>query len=381
MEAINATKKERESGVELLKIIGIFLVALSHVVQTLTTQWGGVDSSGFFVDLSQATTDISTLVILILRHSGALGNAIFFTCSAWFLVKSEKTNFKKILNMILDIFVVSICWLIPMFAVYGSSLGWKSIIKSLLPTYFGNNWYLTTYILFCLIYPFLNAFIQKTDRKTHFLLAVGAVLVFIVAGMVKPIYGSTFLLIFAAVYLMVSYIQKYNMDFADSKKSNLIILFIGIFGGIAAPLTTNFLGLKISFLSSRILYFNGGYNIFFWMIAYAALNLFRQLKIKSKFINFSSSLSLLIYVIHENLLCRKNIRPAIWDWIHINLNQNLTIVWIFAYTAVLFVASYLVATLYTVVLKKLVAKISNWIYSVIEKLCNWFYKLVSKDEQ
>lgn len=33
--------KVRNSGVELLKIIGIFLIVISHVVQTLTTKWGG----------------------------------------------------------------------------------------------------------------------------------------------------------------------------------------------------------------------------------------------------------------------------------------------------------------------------------------------------
>ena len=58
--------KLRESGIELLKIFGILLVVLSHVVQTL----------GDYVNISYASKNPTVLALGVIRLSGNLGNII-----------------------------------------------------------------------------------------------------------------------------------------------------------------------------------------------------------------------------------------------------------------------------------------------------------------
>lgn len=71
---------DRRSGVELLKIIAIFLIVISHVTQSLENE----SLQSGIIHLGQATTDIQILILTLLRQAGALGNNIFFISSAWF---------------------------------------------------------------------------------------------------------------------------------------------------------------------------------------------------------------------------------------------------------------------------------------------------------
>ncbi len=132
--------KERNSRIEVLKIVAIILIVLSHVVQTLGSNGNAfVPFAGYGIDLNAATPDLRYLIIAMLRYSGSLGNTIFFICSAWFLLDSRAANKKKIYTMIADIWVVSFVILIIVFTLRKGNLNGSLILKNLLPNTFGNN--------------------------------------------------------------------------------------------------------------------------------------------------------------------------------------------------------------------------------------------------
>ena len=78
-------RNARDSGIELLKILAIFLIVISHVAQTLTSENPYITYNGYIVDISHATTNIQHLILVCFRTFGPLGNSIFFVCSTWFL--------------------------------------------------------------------------------------------------------------------------------------------------------------------------------------------------------------------------------------------------------------------------------------------------------
>lgn len=123
--------KLRESGIELLKIFGILLVVLSHVVQTL----------GNYVNINYASKSPAILALGVIRLSGNLGNIIFFFCSAWFLVDSKKTNTQKVMRMLADIFVISVIWWVILAGINGGGyyFSFSTFRTILFPTYHGNN--------------------------------------------------------------------------------------------------------------------------------------------------------------------------------------------------------------------------------------------------
>lgn len=86
----NHTPKVRNSSIELLKIIGIILIVMSHVIQTLSSSNSMVGIQDYILNISIATTNIQYLILAMLQSSGSFGNTIFFVCSDgfyWIAVK------------------------------------------------------------------------------------------------------------------------------------------------------------------------------------------------------------------------------------------------------------------------------------------------------
>ena len=82
------SKKRRNSSIELLKIIALMLIAISHSVPG----YGNIESSTY-VDMNIASNDILKIVYVILMSLGQIGNVIFIISSAYFLIDSK--NAKK----------------------------------------------------------------------------------------------------------------------------------------------------------------------------------------------------------------------------------------------------------------------------------------------
>lgn len=154
----------RDSGVELLKIITVILIVISHVVLTLTTENEYIPYNNYLLDCTHATTSGTILLLAGMRHFGALGNWIFFVASAWFLLDSTKASGKKMMGMLLDIWVISVLFLGITLLIRGE-VGGKLFLFSLFPTTFENNWYLTCYLLFYPIHPYLNRLISAMTAK------------------------------------------------------------------------------------------------------------------------------------------------------------------------------------------------------------------------
>lgn len=87
---------DRDSGIEALKIVAIFFIVISHVVQTLTCSNIFIINNDYVLNSSQATTNIQKIILVYFRHFGILGNTIFFTASAWFLLESYHFSAKNI---------------------------------------------------------------------------------------------------------------------------------------------------------------------------------------------------------------------------------------------------------------------------------------------
>lgn len=376
----NIVKKTnvRNSGIELLKIIGILLIVISHVTQTIGSDFSSIlGFNDYYVNLGQATSSMQTFFLIILRYSGTLGNTIFFVCSSWFLVEKKETNINKIWKMLLDVFVISIIWLFAMLIFYKpSDIGMKLIIKSIFPTFFQNNWYITNYILFCFIAPFLNIIIERIDQKMHLSIAIILFVCYLFFAFIYTFPGDSYLSTWICIYFVISYFKLYCQKFCLSKKINISLICIGFIGTIMLISITNFVGLKIDFFSSKVLHWNKNNNFLNIFLAFGALNIFSKINKKSKIINYVSSLSMLIYIIHENILFRTIIRPRIWQYIYINFGYNYVLGWTCIYVATLFIASMIIAIVYKLSLQRLVYKFSDWSLRFIKSVYNYFYSLI-----
>lgn len=140
--------KKRNSSIELLKLISIILIVLSHAAASAPI---ATKNGGDLVLLNSLKITITNL--------GQIGNCIFFVSSVWFLLESYNVKINKAIKMIVESFCTSVfCLAIVLLAGYNIPL--KEIVFSFFPLTFGFYWFISCYILIYLIHPYI-----KCDRK------------------------------------------------------------------------------------------------------------------------------------------------------------------------------------------------------------------------
>ncbi len=357
-------KKERHSGIELLKIIAIILIVIHHVVQTLRGDYSFISYSDYVIDLRVATADLQKFILILFSHFGILGNSIFFVCSSWFLLRSSHYDKRKWFFMLFEVWFISILILSSTLIIRHGSISEKIIIRSFFPTTFANNWYLTCYLLFYPIHPFLNSIIYRMGKQALFRSSATLFVIYCCINFVNGrLFFPSHISLWITIYFVMAYIQLYLKDLTNSFKCNMILLFVGFIGFIATVVTTNILGLHISFLNDKVLHWKVDCNPFLIVVSIALFNLARKMSFKSWIINYLSSLSLLVYIIHENIILRNYYRPAMWDFVYRNYGYNKVVIWTFVLALIVFAFGLVSSIIYDKTIRQLVRKAGDNLYS------------------
>lgn len=164
-------EKQRNSSLELLKLLGVVLIVFSHANPT---PYGTIQElPSYLIQLELASKSVQVIIMVLFRYGGQLGNAIFIICSAWFLLDNNVVNMKKIVYMIADCAVISIIFL-GFFCISGYRLPLKEIISAFLPITLNVNWFVGCYLLFYMIHPALNKVLNSLNQKN--LLKINSIL-------------------------------------------------------------------------------------------------------------------------------------------------------------------------------------------------------------
>lgn len=372
MRRINSI--QRRSGIELIKIIAIFLIITSHVVQTLAEKGNAfISFDDYWINISAATSDIKILILAMLRYSGEIGNTIFFICSAWFLLDNDKFNKKKSLLMIMDVWLISIIILSAVLVAEHGHLDKTLIISSLFPLLFENNWYISCYLIFYAFHPILNFIIRSLGQKS--LLRVnmtGLILYPGLAFLLRPfvhIYGAgtdfffSRLIAWSLIYCVIGYLKRYNMALLNNRKFRMRTVAFGFFGTYGLIVLTDLLDIMTGKQRYALQIWNQPFNPFIFALAFGLFLLAANTDFKNMTINKISSLSLYIYVIHENLLLRTLYRPLLWQYIYSVYGYHHVLAWVFILVTAIFIASMIISFIYKQTLHKAVKWLCGKLYT------------------
>lgn len=376
-------KKERESGIELYKVIAIFLIVLSHVIQTLTepNYVLGI-GEGTFINIATATTDLNVLLLALFRICGALGNNMFFICSAWFLVNSKKMSLKKVIHIILDVWIINMIVFWGLHAI-GIQFQVSDTVRTFFPTTFANNWYITCYLLFYLIYPFLNRMLEQLNISEHFALTSFLFMIYFIIPVLPleeiNLFFANELVIFLATYVIVSFIKIYKNEWTENLKLNKGILFVSIVSYVALILSVDYLGLRTNYFLNRLVRWNMNNSLFMFLIAFSSFNMMKKKKFINRTINYFSSLSLLVYIFHENLAFRRYFRPVIEFSILRRFGIEHAFICAVFMAVSLAILSFIISAVYKIFFTKIVSKLSSIISRNIQTLWKKYERLVIEE--
>lgn len=355
----------RNSSVETLKIFAMFLIVLSHILPSMGTE------AEYDINLYAASSELSNIMLVIFNYFGQIGNCIFVICSAYFLSDSKRFKPEKAFEFVWDNWLISILFLLA-FVVLHVSLPVNTIIRQIFPLTFNNNWYVACYLMFYCIHPWLNHIVDSLSQKSHFYVVILMLISYSIINLILPgdinfLYYNTFIG-FIELYFVVSYMKKYDFFSIWSIHSGISTAIVSFVLLVLLIAMTNFLELRMTLLSESLMHWNSFVNP---LIMSFSLSLF-QIALKHAFykplVNYVSSLTLYIYVIHRNRLVHTYLRPVYFQYIYEHFGYDYIVAWCLGLSMLIFGISIVIALIYRHFIQRLIKPVSFCVYNGGRKL-------------
>lgn len=346
---------ERKSGIELIKIIATFLIVICHVAGIIPC------------DFNNRIGDI--LIFVFRGKTGNLGNCIFIVSSAYFLVDSKKTKPEKAIYLIL-FETLSTFILIFINLCYGDIKYPISHSQT-----FSYWWFVDVYILYYLIHGYINKCLKNLTKEEHFILVFFSLLLYtVMPAILGKQFSTSYLTSFVVIHIFISYVKKSNLQNILSKKS--LVLFFGIlyFALVLISYELDVITGTHHFAFRSNINTVTFYNIILLLFITSLIFYVQQnIKFQNNFVNYISSLSLLMFIIHNTpifYLARK----IVWKFFDGLINYNLDRVIYIGIGIAYYIFCILLSIVYKKLFNNIITYLSKVFASILKKICKSVYK-------
>lgn len=332
---IKTNTNERESGLELLRIIAMIFIIMHHSV--------GINP------LVNSQFEISLRYILI--QNGKLGVDIFILISSYFMINKNLT-IKHILKIVLPTWFYSVTLYLISVILHVNVFILREFITFLFPICFGHWWFISCYIFLLFLTPLLNMFIKSLNKKKHTIICIVLLVLemilpyfkLIITGKFEAFPYSNEIVLFCVLYFIGSYFRLYNFNV-----NGLILFVISLFIFLIFKIFLPLFGLK-----TELFNLNSIGNMFLSIYLFLFFN---KLKFKNKIINRVASTTFGIYLIHEHQIFKRIIWNIASDMI-ISYVSNIVFVYIFSILFV-FIFCMLIDLVRQMTVHKVALKVEN----------------------
>ena len=290
----NIEKKQRNSNLELYRIICMMLIVAHHYVLS-----GFVGNEGPLV-----TNPISTnsMFLWLFGAWGKTGINCFMMITGYFMCTS-KISARKFVKLLAQIYFYQLLiYLIFLLTGYETFSGMR-FIKLLMPFWGFQNDFTSCFIVFYLTIPFWTILVQSMGQ--HTLLLILLLGCYTLLGSIPSFKVSfNYITWFGIIFLISSYIRLYPMSFFERKSLWGWLTLISVMLAMVSVLVLQkYLGANYFFLSDC--------NKFFAVIvAVCSFLWFKNMTIKySKFINACGAATFGVLLIHANSAAMRK-----WLW-------------------------------------------------------------------
>ena len=291
----------RDTGPELLRIVGMFLIMFHHFAQH-----GGLDYTTF---------SISNAYLSIIEFGGKIGVNIFILITGYFSCSSQ-FSLKKLFKLIFAVEFYSVLLLVLSILTGAQDLSIMLLIKGFFPLLFGNGyWFVTLYIILYCISPILNAGISKVSNKNLLFIIIFLLMIYCVLpntiGALKQLndFGFSNIVWFIVLYLLGGYFRRYSSVFISYPNISFPLLVFSIITMLTARTIQLYIGIDSEGIAADLISIMANIDanaIMPFIISVLAFCAFLRLKFEANSLFFDISKATFgVYLIHDNLLFRK----------------------------------------------------------------------------
>ena len=294
---------ERNSRIELVRIICIVLIIFRHY--TTQAYWG--------LDMYRAASwSWQVLFLQLVRSLGSAANNVFLLISGYYMI-GKKMNWKRIVSLICEMFFYS--WLIMLILGLTKAvpLSLKDVVKALFPIWFGYNWFVCCYVVFCCFLPFILPLLNNASKKNFLTFLIVALSL---SSFAKTFRASNFLGDhysvdhFIIMFSLGAYIRKYGIQTKRISWKALFFLTLSLVWMFIACMSIAGARLESSTLIISANYFDDAYtaasvllSLFFFLWVVGAKPMY------CKSVNWVARSVIGIYILHDNPL----LKQIIWN--------------------------------------------------------------------
>lgn len=300
-------KKERNSSVELLRIIAMLFIVISHVCVHNTMDMGTLSFS-------------FNKLVLQWGSLGNLGVDIFVIITGYFMCEKSFSG-KRISALFTQVwtYCISIGAIVLIF--YAPSRNFGFLKNMLFPTLTNVYWFFTSYVVLVLIAPFINIIIKNITKRQMEL----AIIAMIVIWGILPIFPATNtsnspLTDLLTCYFIGAYF-KYHPDNIFSRRFVRNLFSIGCLlalmcGAALLGFASTKLGIEKLGQYWQYLYYRSSPLTFGLATGLFAMAVYRK-PFSSRLVNVLGSCTFGVYLIHENPYVRSVLWSKVFDIEHL----------------------------------------------------------------
>ncbi len=305
VEKSNFKEIKRDSNIELLRVISIIMIVISHYC---VHGIGGVYISSMNFGINRIILECLTV--------GNMGTILFVLISGYFLINSNKVKLKKIVRLIAQVqfytFFIYLVLLILKLQIFNI----KDFIKILFPISFKEYWFATCYLLLYFFHPYINKLLNSLNRNEHIRFNCSLLLIFSILRTFTPNdYFGNELIQFLMFYSIGAYLSKYPNNFFGKNNNNKKIMILSLLIIILSIVIMDYVGIYINVFNSHSRFLLARTSPLAILFCVSMFDFFaRKKEFYNDKINKIGSLVFGVYLLSSN----RFLAPIIWNTIFQN---------------------------------------------------------------
>ncbi len=303
-------RKQRNSGIELLRIVAMILIIAHHFA--LHTNWPdvGFTPNAYLIDA--------------LQSFGKVGVGIFFIISGYFLQKKTPSNIKQHIARILRPTYFYALLFLAIALIFGKIVFRieipmsSEIMESLIPITSHSYWFIGSFILLELFSPIIKKATEAlSNGEILFLIAAYVIFgwefgsfFYFAANNYNPLITIPAFLVYVLIGILIARTEK-----SISTRKLIIASISCIIALLLAPFITR--NLPLHYSNNSLFWIND--SPICMILSASLVLLFNRIKKSSKVINYIAGLTLGVYLIHDNFF----VRYWLWKGGKLNVSSHI----------------------------------------------------------
>ena len=287
-------KKERNSNIELYRIIVMLLIVMHHYVV----------NSGLLDEMFKTPLAPESIFLYLFGMWGKTGIDCFVLITGYFMCKSS-ISLRKFVKLLLQIELYNILFGCIFLYTGHISLSVSSLIQIVNPIPSVNTGFTSCFLLFYLFIPFLNILLNNLSKSQHLLLVILCLGIYTILGTVPWISVTlNYITWFCILYVVASYIRLYGIWRGEDKMfwggASLVLIIISVLSVLMMLSWGISSGVRLDW--SLVMFFVSDSNkLLAFLVSISTFMFIKNIHIRqSKWINTIASCTLGVLLIHAN---------------------------------------------------------------------------------